>query len=85
MRPKTRPENPMNRMKQVLTSVGLFAAGIGAAARGNEGLKLRRFERSQKCTLYILQGRDKLHLYSQCWSLMMEFFSSRVKLGCLEC
>ena len=50
MRPKTRPENPMNRMKQVLTSVGLFASGIGAAARGNEGLKLRRFERSQKCT-----------------------------------
>ena len=50
MRPKTRPENPMNNMKQVLTSFGLLAAGIGLA-RGNEGLKVR-FEmrsRSQKC------------------------------------
>ena len=48
MRPKTRPENPMNNMKQVLTSFGLLAAGIGAA-RGNEGLKVRFEMRSQEC------------------------------------
>ena len=48
MRPKTRPENPMNNMKQVLTSFGLLAAGIGLA-RGNEGLKVRFEMRSQKC------------------------------------
>ena len=48
MRPKTRPENPMNNMKQVLTSFGLLAAGIGLA-RGNEGLKVRFEMRSQEC------------------------------------